>query len=263
MGTQWIRPEAASQQKASDPSRQREDCARFVSGWADELISLIISDAKCEGRDQAIVKMLSEVHEMQTVLELKYLLDHVDKEVVSDFVRIFMAPDVLAEQASVNLIVRKLAKGEKPRGNIGHYVVCTPKEGSEPMMLRFGNKTSMIYYLMLLIERCQDNHPAVIDLGKNQKTFVDIYRMVYDNLQEAEVVALCERLRFREVDGHLRCGRLGATITDIRKQLSKRFDMYGESYMPYTAGVGKRISVPSSKIVFEGEATKLLEKKIA
>jgi len=263
MGTQWIWPEAARQLKASDSSHQRENCVRSVTSWADELITLITSDDNCEGRDQAIVKMLAEVHEMQTVLELKYLLDHVDKEVVSDFVRIFMAPDVLAEQASVTLIVRKLAKGEKPRGNIGHYVVCTHKEGSEPMMLRFTNKASMIYYLMLLIERCQDVHPASFDLGKNQQVFVDVYRMVYDNLQEAEVVGLCKRLLFREVDGHTRCGRLGATINDIRKQLSKRFDMYGESYMPYAAGVGKRISVPSSKIVFEGEATKLLEKKIA
>jgi len=51
--------------------------------------------------------MLAEVHEMQTVLELKYLLDHVGKEVVSDFVRIFMAPDVLAEQASENGLTRQ------------------------------------------------------------------------------------------------------------------------------------------------------------
>ena len=217
----------------------------------------------CVGRDSAIIRKLGEMHDRETVLELKFLLDHVGSDVVRDFVRSFMMPAELAQQASVTIIVRQLAVGEKPRGNIGRYVVCTQKEGFEPMVLRFANKASTIFYMMCLIERCQNEHPTAFDLQRNQGVFVDIYRMVYDNLREADVAKLCERLCYREVDGRIRCGRLKATICDIRTQLSQHFDIYGESYKPYATTADTHICVPQSKIVFEGEAAKLLLKKIA
>lgn len=207
-----------------------------------------------------IDEMLHRLYDGNTVKAFHYLLTRAEEKHVREFVNSFLAPERLAQLASINLLVRPIADASKVRGNRGHYLIYIAKEGYTETVLKFVNQASCVYYLMYLIDRCHHDGNALphIKLRQNTEPFAELYHKVYDTTPDA-LQARIQSLLYREdAAGLTRVGRERECISDIRKQLRTVFYYYDESYFPYAMTAGCHLTISPDRIIFEDEAESLL-----
>ena len=172
--------------------------------------------------------------------------------------RSLMSTDELAKLASADVIVSKNRFPQ--RGNLGRYVVTLRIRENVRPVLRFTNKSSMIYYLMLLIDRKQRTGKlTALSLKNNKDAFVKLYECVYNDISLAKIIQRVSDLILRKSDDRIRVGRLNEIIFDIRKHLEEVFRNTGESFYPYAMTADTHLTVSPTRIYFEGDAQKLLD----
>jgi len=171
--------QVARQLIASEVSPSGENYAHFVNqDWVSDLLCLYDSSDKCINRDNAIIKKLGEVRDSKTALELKYLLDHVNKEVRREFVCKFLALGILASQPSVTVKVDWTGHTDVKRKNDGRIRLYLIKNGREEPVY-FKRRSSVILYLIYLLDVYQSEKADDLDIAKHDKQFCELFNKVY------------------------------------------------------------------------------------
>ena len=171
--------QAARQLMASEGSPSRENDAHFVNqDWVNELICLYDSVDKCENRDRAIIKKLGEVRDSKTALELKFLLDRVDKKARDEFANTFLDPHVLAEQSTMQVKVKWIGTTDKKKRNDGRARIYLVKDGKEEQV-HFKRKSTFILYLIFLLSIHQSEMVNTTDISTCVEQFRKLFKNVY------------------------------------------------------------------------------------
>lgn len=180
MITQWNKEaKTARQLTANEAPLLRENCVRNVNqNWADDFLNLYDSADKYENRGDAIIQKLGEWHDEKTALELKFLLDHVDKKVRQDFVNNFLKPEVLIEKPSLKIEVKWIGHTDVRKKSNGRARLYLSKNGKEEQV-HFKRRASFILYLIFLLEVCQTEGTGMLDITKSEKQFCKLFKEVY------------------------------------------------------------------------------------
>lgn len=121
-------------------------------------------------------------------------------------------------------------------------------------------KNAAVIYTMSLIEKVTKNGKyAVVDVKKNNKAFVEIYRCMFhsntDSIQKGY-----EELFFRNnayPNSSLRSGRLSESYNDIERALSDVFKNLDEDYSPFLMKKETPLALISEKIELPEELEKI------
>jgi len=207
--------------------------------------------------EQQLNRVMKELYSHPAAKLLIQEIKFGNNRAMENIARDMLDRDELAQFSTINVIVRK---NEVLKGNAGHFVIHLER-GSTSCLLNFKNKNSVIYYLMCLIDaKKHDERPRqAIHLRSNQDTFKTLYKTVYDDIEDKVIEERTDRLLTRYVDGYLRAGRLGETISDIREHVEEAFVQFDECCQPYLVTIKSHLAIPSELITFEGEAEKLLD----
>lgn len=146
--------------------------------WAEEFINLYESTDKYANRDYAIINKLGELYDGKTALGLKFLLDHVDKNVRKEYAYSFMANDVAAEQSSMTMKIKWIGYTDKKRPNNGRIRIFLNKSGKE-VLVHFLRKPSFILYLMCLLDVYNQEKRVTVDFSKRDELFCELFEKVY------------------------------------------------------------------------------------
>ena len=222
-------------------------------------LCLKVRDEHDKESEKELKEMLQELfQDKRFVSALMTLLRKADSETIRQFADSYLGQD-MAQYVTVDIVIRRNDNLERMTGNIGHYLIYTRKgEDGEEKLLRFTNQASTVYYLMFLISRCQQEHPAFVELAKNRDLFLELYRQVYDEHETTLVYKYDNLLRREDRYGQHHAGRLHEIVYDIRKHLAYRFDEYDETFLPYAMTAREHLTVSPDHIYFEGDAAQLL-----
>ena len=190
---------------------------------------------------------------------LKFLLDNVDEGVRQRFAYTYLSPQSLACHATATIVVKPATQRERLTPNMGRFLIYVRDVHGNETLLRFASQVSAVVYLMFLIDRRHKTGDLPpVDLRKNEHVFCALYHAVYEDISHDTVVQRYRNLLYRKVDGHIRTGRKGEAISDIRRQLERAFAPLGESFVPYAMTARSHLSVSPDRINFEAEASRLL-----
>lgn len=217
-------------------------------------------NTQCENRSEQVKAMLEVSFGRWLSSGLMFLLEHVDEQVRTAFVSTYLASEQLAAQARVTVVVRSTPATLKRTGNIGRYVIYLRWPDGDEQLVHFTHQVSTIYYLLFLIQRKQhEGFLFPLSLQRNAKAFQTLYLAVYDNILPATVVSRYQGLLYRECDKGVRAGRANEVVNDVRRHLKTLFAPHDESFFPYAMTAHEHLTLPPSNIVFEGDATQLLQ----
>ena len=211
-----------------------------------------------EEADKCVTAILAELYGWSMARALKYLLDNVSEPVRQCFAHTYMAPETLACHATVTIVVRPLQLRSRRTATMGRVAIFMRDACGREHPLQFSTQVATVYYLMHLITRRQHiGSLPPICLQRNADMFMELYSIVYDQRAD-QVKRRYHSLLYRVVDGKIRTGRLGETISDIRRHLSQAFLPTGESFVPYAMTARTHLSVQPHMIVFEDDTQRLL-----
>ena len=246
-------PCAAGEKCVRTSTTAPEDFASVFIGFYD---SEIHSAAETE---KLVTDLLSEMYGGDMGRTLQFLLSHVSQAVVRTFAYTYLSPQSLANRASMTVVVRPVAAGERCTLTMGRFAVELRKaDGTAAGPVSFSSQVAKVLYIMHLIDRKQK--PGLLPplrLETNEEPFVRLYHAVYDQRDE-DVRRRYRQLLYREVDGKVRVGRKGAAISDVRRHLAEAFRWKNESFVPYAMTARSHLAIPADRIVFEGKAKSLL-----
>lgn len=216
-------------------------------------------------KSEELINHIRDLYGQEAARAILFLLHHVEARTKDDFLCHFVYKAKLVHEPTIDIIIKPLDWWLTMRGNLGRYMVFVRKDANNERLLRFTNQTSLVYYLMYLIDRCNCQPSSScgsvvppLKLRMNRIPFMELYKKVYaiDNLK---LEKRYQRLLYREDLGHLRAGRETECIYDIRMHLKEVFSGYNESYFPYAMTAHSHLAIGASHICFEGEAQTLLE----
>ena len=237
---------AARQSTATETPLQRGNCVHQIDkNWIDELISLYDSVDKYVNRDNAIIKKLGEVRDSQTALELKYLLDHVSKEVRWEFVCKFLAPGILASQPSMTVKVDWTGHTDVKRKNDGRIRLYLIKNGRE-VPVYFKRRSSIILYLIYLLDVYQSEKADDLDIAKYDTQFCKLFYKVYAYNGGME--------KFKTLMGKGNSGQklLRHSLGDIRQAVGDTCKLLHEPASPYIlSGKNSHLCIQKKNIVID------------
>ena len=243
------------------PAKERDKCvltSETNRNFVNDFVSLYQQRSSVE-TDKCLTALLSELYGGSMARALKFLLDNVDESVRLRFAYTYLSPQSLACHATATIVVKPATQQERVTPNMGRFLIYVRNSHGDDTLLRFASQVSTIFYLMFLVDR---QHKAgdlpPIDLRKNEHAFCALYHAVYEDIRHDTVVQRYRNLMYRKVDGHIRTGRKGETISDIRRQLERVFAPLAESFVPYAMTARSHLAVPPDKIIFEGQANRLL-----
>lgn len=230
---------------------------------AETFISLYAQsheDAYGRVSNKFIETLLGEQFGYQVVPAMKFLLDNAEPSVLARFVGDYLTPRSLTSRSKARVVVRQTPDKVKRTGNMGSYALFIRHHDGEEQLVRFTNQASTIYYLMYLIDRRQNTGELdALSLHRNETPFKQLYRMVYDRVNDDVLDCRYQSLLRRKVDNHYRVGRQNAIILDIRKHLGQLFAACGENYQPFAMTAHTHLSITPDHIVFDGDADRLLD----
>ena len=243
------------------PGKDREKCvlaSETNRDFVSDFVSLYQQRSSVE-TDKCLTSLLSELYGGSMARALKFLLDNVEEGVRRRFAYTYLSPESLACHATATIVVKPATPQERVTPNMGRFLIYVRDVYGHDTLLRFTGQVSAVFYLMFLVDRRKKtgNLPP-IDLRKNEQAFCSLYHAVYENIGRDTVVQRHRNLLYREVDGHIRTGRKGETISDIRRQLQRAFAPLGESFVPYAMTARSHLCVSPDRINFEAEASRLL-----
>lgn len=243
------------------PGKNREKCVLASEAsrtFVSDFVSLYQQRSSVE-TDKCLTSLLSELYGGSMARALKFLLDNVDEGVRQRFAYTYLSPQSLACHATATIVVRPASLRERVTPNMGRFLVYVRDVHGNDTLLRFASQVSAVFYLMFLIDRRHKTGDLPpIDLRKNEQVFCALYHAVYENIGCDTVEQRYRNLLYRKVDGHIRTGRKGEAVSDIRRQLERAFAPLGESFLPYAMTARSHLTVSPDKIVFEGLASRLL-----
>ncbi len=239
-------PDTARQLTAKEESLLRENCVRIVTeNWINDFINLYDFSDKYANRDNAIIKKLGEVRDSQTALELKFLLDHVSKEVRWEFVCKFLAPEILASQPSMTVKVDWTGHTDVKRKNDGRIRLYLIKNGrQEPVY--FKRRSSVILYLIYLLDVYQSEKADDLDIAKYDKQFCKLFNKVYAYNGGME--------KFKTLMGKGNSGQklLRHSLGDIRHAVGDTCKLLHEPASPYIlSGKNSHLCIQKKNIVID------------
>lgn len=228
--------------------------------WIENFVEVCKQNKKAPSyQSQALIKdVLNNLFDRTSANAIHYLLEKMAKEEdYAYFAHNFLDAYAMADNAGVNLIVRKIKNPNQVSGNYGWIQIFTHKDNKGEQRLHFEHKPTFIIYLMYLIDRFNRKEDALsFDLMKNKTFFNNLYNSVY-SYSSKNADDEFEKLIRRNVNGTFRQGRLPQCMTDMRKTLADAFKEYDENYLPYTLSSRTHLSIPANKIIFEGDAIEL------
>ena len=230
----------------SEVSPSGENNAHFVNqDWVNDLLCLYDSTDKYVNRDNAIIKKLGEVRDSQTALELKFLLDHVSKEVRWEFVCKYLAPDILDCQPSMTVKVDWTGHTDVKRKNDGRIRLYLIKNGrQEPVY--FKRRSSVILYLIYLLDAYQSEKADDLDIAKYDKQFCKLFNKVYAYNGGME--------KFKTLMGKGNSGQklLRHSLGDIRHAVGDTCKLLHEPASPYIlSGKNSHLCIQKKNIVID------------
>ena len=228
MITQWDKEaKTARQLTANEAPLLRENCVRSVNqNWADDFLNLYDSADKYENRGDAIIQKLGEWHDEQTALELKFLLDHVDKKVRQDYVDTFLKPDRTVEKSSLKVEVKWIGHTDVRKKSNGRVRLFLNKDGREEPV-HFKRRASFILYLLLLLEIYLTEETGMLDITKSDAKFCKLFKEVYaydGGMQQFKTL-------FGK--GNSEQELLRHCLSDIRKNIGSACALLNEEASPY------------------------------
>jgi len=227
-------------------------------GYVKDFRAFLLSHSQ-EEVDKYFSKTLQELYGSATARALSFLLGHVDRPVKLRFAHTYMVPETLACHVSSDIVVEAAGQEERVSPNIGRYVISVRSSDGTKVPLRFSYQVSAVYYMMHLIERKKKGGDLpVIDLFRNKESFVFLYHAIYDNITHTAAQQRHQQLLYRVSDGRFQAGYKSTVECDIRRQLSRAFSRIGDSPIPYGMSSRRHLAVGPERIVFEGEARRLL-----
>ena len=224
---------------------------RFVDLYANSL---------SREADKCVTSMLSSHFGASMARPIKYLLDHVDDATRKCFASTYLDPMGMGFRASATVVVKHVADSQRTSRNRGLFSIAIRTTDGRELDVKFANQVSLVYYLMFIIDRYHKQYIDLshLELANNLQAFARLYHAVYDDISHDEVLRRRNSLLYREVNGRLRPGRENQVIYDIRRTLSKVFKDLDESFFPYAMTAQTHLGLRPDKIVFEGEARRLL-----
>lgn len=157
----------------------RENYVRNINkDWEKEFLNLYDSTDKYANHSDAIIQKLCEWHDEQTALELKFLLDHVDKKVRQDYVNNFFKPDLFVEKPSLKFEVKWIGHTDVRKKSNGRARLYLNKNGREEQV-HFTRRASFILYLLFLLEIYQTEESGTLDITKSDEKFCCLFKEVY------------------------------------------------------------------------------------
>jgi len=217
----------ARQLTANEAPQSWENCVRSVNqNWADDFLNLYDSADKYENRGDAIIQKLGEWHDEQTALELKFLLDRVDKKVRQDYVSTFLKPDRLVEKPSLTVEVKWIGHTDVRKKSNGRARLYLNKDGREEPV-HFKRRASFILYLLLLLEIYLTEETGMLDITKSDAKFCKLFKEVYaydGGMQQFKTL-------FGK--GNSEQELLRHCLSDIRKNIGSACALLNEEATPY------------------------------
>ena len=220
-----------------------------------------------EATDVYINHFLTDLYGKQAGNLIAYLLSKATPEVKQEVINSYLDAGNQGLNAQIEIIVKKNSIWKR-RGNNGNYVIATRRKGeSKETPLKFTHQPSLVYYMLHLIDsyhqplykQTSTRRLPPIDLSRNETAFCMLYTKLY-NVDYKRARERHHTLLYRyEPNGKLRAGRLKDVVYDIRKTLQTVFDVYRESYIPYTVSTHKHLSIPPQLIIFERSAEDVLQ----
>lgn len=228
MVTQWDKEaKTARQLTANEAPQLWGNCVRSVNqNWADDFLNLYDSADKYENRGDAIIQKLGEWHDEQTALELKFLLDRVDKKVRQDYVNTFLKPDRSVEKPSLTVVVKWVGHTDVRRKSNGRARLYLNKDGREEPV-HFKRRASFILYLLLLLEIYLTEGTGMLDITKSDKQFCKLFNAVYaydGGMQQFKTLFGM---------GNSEQELLRHCLSDIRKNIGYTCGLLNEEAAPY------------------------------
>lgn len=208
-----------------------------------------------------VEKELQDTYGRSATIPMMFLIERLDKETVEEFMMNFIYREKLAEITTEKVIVRPIEDENLMRGNTGRYLIYIQGEHGKEFRVKFVNKSSLVFYLIHLIQRKQipEGELPALDLDHDRLMTVKLYLECYD-ITYQEAVENLNKLRFRQEGKTRRAGRKHEIIRDINTQLESVFDEFGKNAIPFTISARQHLALPGHKIIFEGKAEQLLEK---
>ncbi len=193
---------------------------------------------------------------------MKYFLSLCNEDTIRHFAERHLPPEDFAAKSTVDIVIKRIDKNKKKRGNTGNYLIYVQKEDDELKQLEFTHQVSCVYYLMYLIDHYTRSHDANrISLRRNKDEFMKLYKLIYYIGDDTFNKRYADLLYREDKYGEIRPGREKEIISDIRKQMSEAFAQYDESIEPYVMKANRHLFVNRDRIHFVDEAEELLNFK--
>lgn len=205
----------------------------------------------------------------EQVLFVKEMMKAIKPKTLKEIVVSTADRENLGAKTKYKVVVRSWNSEYKKYGFDDNYKKCLfiERAVSEPDLkeqlypLKMSKNATVIYTMALIekVTKAKKDKYSVVDVKKNNKAFVEIYRCMYhsntDSIQKGY-----EKLFLRNTtnaDLHLRSGRLSENYNDIEHALSDVFKNLDEYYSPFLMNKDIPLALTAEKIELPEELKKI------
>lgn len=218
-------PSAAKKMRSEDMAVQEEAYRDFSIAWGS-----------LSPHEQ--VRLVNEMMKEIKPIVMKRIVSSMDRE-------------SLGIRTKYKVVIRPWESKFKEYGlddNFKKYIFIKDGERLYPLKM---TKNSMVIYAMSLIEKVNKKTKfSIVDIKKNNKAFVDIYKLLFD-FNEAHIQKQYEELFHRYKNNPnlpTRSGRLSENYNDIECAFAATFKHLEEDYSPFLANASTPLAINSTKI---------------
>ena len=222
-------PLAVKKLRSEDPKLQEEgniECAQAIAALEEHEMELLLHALLKDSKSKALKKNLEAIADRET----------------------------LGMQTKYKIVFKPYEKRFKKLGhdydNYKHCLFIADGDILHPVKM---NISSMVIYTMALIEKVTKNKKyAIVNVKANNKAFIEIYKLLFSEFNEATAQKRFEELFMRNKDNPnvpTRKGRLPENYGDIEASLQNAFQNLDEDYSPFLANSTTPLAINAEKII--------------